>query len=179
MRMLRARVYIRDARKQETGARGYYQRRLAPYFVRCARRILIFTVRDVIEKEEMRKIAPELNMKEECRESSPFQWRRVPLISSIIRIEVFPPPHSLSLSLSERSDDYLISVPRLLEIMTTHLGNGEIISKTISFLIYLFLSWEKVLMYWIKYRCNFDDFSYWCCCKKFCANHCGFVDKWV
>lgn len=65
MRMSCVRLYVRDARKQETGARGYYQRRLVPYLVQCARRILIFTVRDVIEKEERRKIVLKFSMKEE------------------------------------------------------------------------------------------------------------------
>jgi len=68
MRISCARVYVRDVRKQETGARGYYQRRLVPYLVQCARRILIFTVHDVIEKEKRRKIVLKFSMKEESRE---------------------------------------------------------------------------------------------------------------
>ena len=88
--------------------------------------------------KETRKIVPELNMKGERGESSPFQWRRVPLISSIIKIQV------PSFLLEERRLSSIF-VSRRLEVTTAH--EMQKVSKTILFLIFLFLFREKVLTY--------------------------------
>lgn len=104
MRMSRTFVYISDARKQETHYRCKRLLRASSrslLFAMCQTH-LIFTVgarRDRERRKETQKIVRELSTKRERGESSPSQWRRVPLISSITWVQV---PH---LSLEE--DDYL------------------------------------------------------------------------